>query len=228
MVKSESGSIGQSFAPTLSWGIKPVKIVPVNKIPAQSQQVFEKDPVEVYKVCKEMEVLCLKHNGVGLSAVQVGLPWKLFILQSIDREKSDMSRKFRYFIDCEYESLGEEKAGMVEGCLSLPNRLFRVSRWKDFKVIGYELVAERASIPEFIDCNLTFYAQTISGTKDDRLASLLSLRHAAMQHEIDHHRNILIRDIGEEVILRQPLQMFQPKEDAKSKVLGEKNHGTDR
>ncbi len=205
-----------------------MKIVSVDKIPIKAQPVFQEDPVEVYKVCKEMEVLCVKHNGVGLSAVQVGLPWRLFILQSIDRAKGDMNGKFRYFADCEYEPLGEEKATTVEGCLSLPNRLFRVSRWKDFKVIGYELVAARAEWPEFIRCNLTFYAHTISGTKDGRLASLLSLRHAAMQHEIDHHRNILIRDIGEEVIPRQPSQILQLQEDAKPKVLGEKNNGPNR
>ena len=169
----------------------------------------------------------MKHNGVGLSAVQVGLPWKLFVLRNIDRTKNDMGRKFRYFADCEYEPLGKEKNATVEGCLSLPSRLFRVRRWKDFKVIGHELIVQRGECPEFIDCNLTFYAKTISDTKDGRLASLLHLRYAAMQHEIDHHRNILIRDIGEEVTPRRPAQLLQLQE-GKSKVLGDKNHGSNR
>ncbi|MHA2432943.1 MAG: peptide deformylase, partial [Candidatus Thorarchaeota archaeon] len=40
------------------------------------------DPMEVYKICQRMEILCDADNGIGLSAVQVGIPWKLFLVKS--------------------------------------------------------------------------------------------------------------------------------------------------
>jgi len=178
-----------------------LQIVPAADIPSKALPT-PRDEVEVFKVCKEMEAICLKHKGVGLSAVQVGIPWRLFVLQNFSHKTCDLTGVFRYFVDCEYQNIGEEKTLSLEGCLSLPNQLYLVQRWKDFIVNGEELILERRD-PTFIKCQMTFYYDKPglkSSVRDkERFLQMVHLRHAAFQHEIDHHRNILIRDIGKEM-----------------------------
>ena len=67
-----------------------MKIVPVSEIPGKS--VVQDCPtttrrlssMSVYKTCLEMKEVCELEKGIGLSAVQVGLPWRLFIVKEED------------------------------------------------------------------------------------------------------------------------------------------------
>jgi peptide deformylase len=134
----------------------------------------------LYRTCQELEALCLKHEGLGLSAVQVGLPWKLFVARQ--------GPSFRYLLDCECRPIGEVKVRGIEGCLSIKGddgspRFFSVFRHKDVEVEGDELVAIESLAIRKVSLTLT------------GLASVL------YQHEIDHQNGILISEIGEEVHL---------------------------
>ena len=51
-----------------------MNLVDFDKLPKveEIQDVPLEDPLKVFKVCQEMEVVCDRENGIGLSAAQVG------------------------------------------------------------------------------------------------------------------------------------------------------------
>src|SRR5579859_2513469 len=99
-----------------------VMIVSVEKIP-KGENVPLDTPLETFKICKKLEKICRDHDGIGLSAVQVGYPLKLFIML-VNHGKY---KSFRFFANCEYLPVGEQKIpNSLEGCLSLTKRYFEV------------------------------------------------------------------------------------------------------
>ena len=154
-----------------------MQIVPIEEIP-KAEDVPLDNLMKIYKVCLDMEKICL--DGIGLACPQVGIPWKLFIVRYPDR--------FEYYINCEYEPLANEKNFQsIEGCLSLKNsdgsfRQFLVERFPKIKVKGKRLKVDDDLILEDIDINF----------ENDYYAIVF-------QHEIDHSKSILISDIGKEM-----------------------------
>lgn len=148
-----------------------ISIVPLHLIPDVIE--LPKDVSLLYSTAERMKKLCLQENGVGLSAVQVGIPWSLFVIK--------YKENFRYFVDCKYSSLKKSKRiPSVEGCLSLRDKqgdfiLYEVNRWNKIIVKGFELT-EKEIIP---------FSQEI----DEPLSIVF-------QHEIDHCFGILISQIG--------------------------------
>jgi len=151
-----------------------MQIVEENAIPIQINTVPADKLVRAYGVCTAMEDICRKHNGVGLAAAQIGIPWQLFIVAH--------DGKFRYFVNCIYEPTSDEKVDRIEGCLSLPGSIFRTKRWEEVRIIGQELVMEEQ--------------QPILKAFDETTAAIV------FQHEIDHQNGVLINSIGQEVFFR--------------------------
>lgn len=161
-----------------------LKILPVSDIP-KCQETPLDDLLLLFKVCSEMETLCTKENGLGLSACQVGIPWNLFVYL-IDPKKN----YYKYYVNCNYVSASEEKIVSIEGCLSLRDkkgelRRFEVKRNKSIVVSGFELKTNP-------DLKLHQFSETFS-----ELPSIV------LQHEIDHGFGITIDNIGEELFLTQ-------------------------
>lgn len=159
------------------------KIVAVADIP-RAEDVPTDNLINVFRVCTQMERVCTDNDGIGLSAVQVGIPWKLFVVLYNDKRES----LYRYFLNCTYQGSGD-KVKSIEGCLSLRGkdgglRRYEVMRFPIISVTGKELVVTTAGL-ELKDVNLT-------------LDGLYGIVH---QHEIDHHNGVLISDIGVEVEL---------------------------
>jgi len=137
-----------------------------------------------------MAELCIKEHGIGLAAVQVGIPWKLFVVRYINEGTSatawiPTNDQFRFFVNCRYVPLSEEKEKSLEGCLSIrrPNgdfRHFEVDRYKQVKVEGHELLVS----PE-----LKVEPVTVEPK---------GFHNFVFQHEIDHQDLVLISDIGVE------------------------------
>ena len=157
------------------------KIVALSEIPTEIIDTPTDNLVGVYNFCEEMKRLCIAEKGVGLSAVQVGVPWRLFIAI-----KSLTFLGFRYFVDCKYLPVGEEKVASIEGCLSVRNsdgecRRFKVDRHKGIDLIGKEILANDKL--KLVDVNERHY---------DDLAIVY-------QHEIDHASGITINQIGQEI-----------------------------
>lgn len=161
-----------------------MKIVQINEIPSVTNNTPLNNLSELYATAQEMENLCKSNNGVGISAVQVGLPWKFFIY-------CDDQNIFHYMIDCEYSPKTQNKFVSVEGCLSIRNldnsiRHFKVMRYDSINVKGYELLAkDKLEVVEF--------EKTLEK----------SLECAIFQHEIDHHNNLLISSMGEEIFIQE-------------------------
>jgi len=152
-----------------------MQIVESNAIPTDVRPVIAEEVVEAFKVATQMEKICREHDGLGVAAVQVGIPWQLFVIA--------LNGDFRYCVNCTYEPTpGTSRASSIEGCLSLPGRFFTVERWAEVQVEGQEIILEDGK-PAF--------------TAFSMLTNFI-----AFQHEIDHQNGILISDCGGEVFLR--------------------------
>jgi len=159
-----------------------MKIVKLEDIPTRDSVVsVPTDPLmDVYKVCQKMEMVCEQNAGIGLSAVQVGVPWRLFVAKD--------EKTYKYFVDCEYEPVGTNKSNSIEGCLSLRDsagtlRRFLVERFDKVRIKGKQLLHEK-------DLELVDVDFEVGG-----------LNAIVYQHEIDHHRGILISDFGQEIVV---------------------------
>lgn len=156
-----------------------LKIVPVEEIPLAHETPID-NLMGVYSICQRLEILCKKENGVGISAVQAGIDWNLFLIKT--------QSGFDYFLNCDYTPAAEEKVNSLEGCLSLRDaqknlRHFEVSRYKSILLTGSKLVK--------LDNNLV-----LEPLKDVLFAGFQAI---VIQHEIDHSKDVLISDIGTEV-----------------------------
>lgn len=159
-------------------------IVSTDKIPSvdEIKETSIENLKELYSFCVQMQNLCIAQSGGGLSAVQIGTPWRLFIAI---KDVGDLS-KFRYFIDCHYQPIGDEVVTSIEGCLSLRNNAgelqrFKINRYKVIRLIGKELLAEDKLV--LVDLDEVFENDCA----------------IVYQHEVDHHKGILISDIGDEI-----------------------------
>ena len=154
------------------------KLVPVPDIPRVTTEVAYTDPIAVYRKFNTLEAVCVREKGVGLCAVQIGLPDRMFVTRSPDGS-------FRYFVNAKYEAVGDEKFTSCEGCLSLPGRAFLVPRHRVVRVIGTEMLVGEGVVFKEVDFE-----------ERDPLYT------AVFQHEIDHCFGVLISEIGREVRVR--------------------------
>lgn len=133
-----------------------------------------------------MEKLCTEHNGIGLHAAQVGLPYNIFI---VGREAFSNSifwkllPHYLHFVNCSYEGIGPEEYAL-EGCLSLNKgrSTYNIKRHKTIRVRGL-LLTKGVGVP--IVGNE--FCETFEGAAARVLA-----------HEIDHKegRSLMIDRIG--------------------------------
>ena len=166
-------------------------IVPIEQIPKIESIVNTPtdDLLQIYKLCLQMEKLCTNENGIGLSAVQVGINHKLFIAIH-PKSYGKNNRTYDYFVNCNYNPVGDDKTTSMEGCLSLKDkngnlRYFEVSRYKKIRLGGYQFIID----PEM---SLKPIEMEVEG--------LFSI---VYQHEIDHNLGVLISDIGKEIEIRE-------------------------
>ena len=165
----------------------PLSIVPEDKIPTKEQivDVPRDNLANLYNVCLNLTDLCQKENGLGISAVQTGIPWKLFVIRGDGTCPIIPKNEFGYFVDCNYEKDTGEEITSLEGCLSLRSngrlRSFQLQRSKIINIVGYKFnLDDLVFLP--INITLTYQQQCV-----------------VFQHEIDHHNGILISDIGREL-----------------------------
>lgn len=161
-----------------------MQIISADDIPKDVVDTPTNNLSELYSIAQKMEKICKQNDGVGLSAVQVGIPWKFFIYFNSDKQK------FEYMVDCDYEPMNDNKFLSIEGCLSLRNlnkeiRRFKLMRYENIKVFGKKLLTEDKLLVEEYEEE---FKKGIEST--------------VLQHEIDHHKGILISDVGEEIYIR--------------------------
>ena len=165
-------------------------IVEVGQIPKVEEvtDVPLDDSVAVYKVCQEMREVCEKESGIGLSAVQVGIPWRLFLVKGDGTCPLVPEGQYGYFANTEYEATSDEQVVSLEGCLSIRSedgqlRSFQVTRHKRIYIKGLYKLDKNNEFKKF----------------EEELD--VANEGVVFQHEIDHHRGLLISDIGQEVFV---------------------------
>ena len=83
-----------------------LKIVPLESIPKGEECVFDYNLSQFCKLALIMEAVCEKEKGIGLSAVQVGVPLNFFVINYNHFSKDN---QYRYFANCVYTPLTDEK-----------------------------------------------------------------------------------------------------------------------
>ena len=105
--------------------------------------------------------------GIGLAAIQIGVP-KRIIVMDISRDEGE--KKPRYFVNPVIKNRNEEKAKYEEGCLSVPDQFAEIERPNTCEV-------------EYLDYD---------GNK--KLLKADGLLATCIQHEMDHLEGILFID----------------------------------
>lgn len=116
---------------------------------------------------REMFQLMYDHNGIGLAANQVDLPYRLFVI-NLTSDPSER-REELVFINPEILRRSGSEEG-EEGCLSLPEIRGQVRRSKELEILAYSPNGEEIHW---------------------RINGLLA---RAFQHELDHLNGILFID----------------------------------
>ena len=146
--------------------VKKLITVP-DEILRKKSQLIEKVSNEEKKLVKDLFETMYHHKGIGLAAIQVGIPKRVIVL---DVNQENENKNPLCFINPIIKNISEEKSKYEEGCLSIPNTFIEIERPK-------------TCIVEYID---------IDGTKNQiECDGLLS---TCIQHEINHLDGKLIID----------------------------------
>ena len=123
--------------------------------------------------------------GIGLAAIQVGVPKRLLVidLQEPEEEEGEPVRDPRVFINPEILTTSERDVPYTEGCLSVPDQFAEVDRPDRIRA-------------RWLDENGAAHEEDIDG--------MLAV---CLQHEMDHLEGILFIDhlsrLKREMILRK-------------------------
>jgi len=138
-----------------------------NKILRQVSKPIDKVGNEERKLMNDMLDSMYLANGIGLAAIQIGIPKRIIV---IDLSKDKNIKNPIYFCNPVIKEKNLEKAIYEEGCLSVPNQFAEIERPSKCTV-------------EYLDYN---------GDKQEIKAE--GLLATCIQHEIDHLEGILFID----------------------------------
>ena len=138
-----------------------------NKILRQISKPVEKVGKEEQLLMDDMLETMYSANGIGLAAIQIGVPKRIIVM---DLSKNENKKEPRYFVNPIIKNKDTLKSTYEEGCLSVPNQFAEVDRPKKCEV-------------EYLDYN---------GEKKTLNAE--GLLATCIQHEMDHLEGILFID----------------------------------
>lgn len=85
---------------------------------------FKNPPVDPVLLYQDLAQTMIEHNGIGLSANQIGLPYRAFVMRA-----EDVIGVFNPII----VDFSAETVTLEEGCLSYPNLFVKINRPKKIK-----------------------------------------------------------------------------------------------
>lgn len=141
---------------------------------------------EAPEIIARLETELAQHeNGIGLSAIQIGIPKRIFIIAIAG--KDGKTEKYEHFINPEIVEQDEEFTFQGEGCLSYPGIYLNTKRYRHFTM-------KRGVIKncKYEEEELYFY---YNPEEDGRNSNLISI---AVQHEYDHLSGKVLIEYGEE------------------------------
>ena len=146
--------------------LREIIILPDKRLRLVSEPVKAVD-ADVRALVNDMFETMYEAPGVGLAAIQVGVPKRIV---TVDTAKKDEEKKPQLFFNPEIVWSSEEKATYEEGCLSIPEYYEEVERPTQVKV-------------RFMDLD--------GKTQEVEANGLLA---TVLQHEIDHLNGVLFID----------------------------------
>ena len=138
-----------------------------NKLLRQISHLVEKVGELEKELMNDMLETMYAANGIGLAAIQIGVPKRIIVM---DLSKEENKKTPMYFVNPLIIKKNDEKITYEEGCLSVPNQFAEIDRPSKCKV-------------EYLDFN---------GNKQNLQAE--GLLATCIQHEIDHLEGILFID----------------------------------
>ena len=138
-----------------------------NKLLRQISKPVEKIGKEEQKLMDDMLETMYAANGIGLAAIQIGIPKRIIVM---DISKEEGKKEPRYFVNPVIKNKNPIKNTHEEGCLSVPEQFAEIDRPSKCEV-------------EYLDYN---------GKK--QLLKTEGLLATCVQHEMDHLEGILFID----------------------------------
>ena len=138
-----------------------------NKILRQISVPVEKVGLEEKKIMDDMLDTMYEAPGIGLAAVQIGIPKRIIVM---DISRDENKKEPRYFVNPVIKNINEKKSIYEEGCLSVPDQFAEIERPNSCEV-------------EYLDYD---------GKK--QLLKAEGLLATCIQHEMDHLEGILFID----------------------------------
>jgi peptide deformylase len=170
--------------------IKPLIILP-DPILREVSKPIEAIGEPVRKLAGDMLETMYDAPGIGLAAIQIGVPLRMLV---IDLAKEDEPKAPQVFINPEILSSSDERSVYEEGCLSIPEYYAEVERSASVRVA-------------YLDEH---------GTKKEVVAD--GLLATCLQHEIDHLNGVLFIDylskLKRDMVMRKFRKLAKDKQPA--------------
>jgi len=131
-----------------------------------SKSVFKVEDNE-RKLMDDMLDTMYAANGIGLAAIQIGVPLRIIVM---DLSKDDKAKNPMYFVNPQIKNKHIEESTYEEGCLSVPGQFAEINRPSKCEV-------------EYLDYH-----------GDKKLLKAEGLLATCIQHEIDHLEGVLFID----------------------------------
>ena len=138
-----------------------------NKILRQISKPVEKIKKDEQKLMDDMLDTMYAANGIGLAAIQIGVPKRIIVM---DISKDNKKKEPRYFANPVIKNKDSLKATYEEGCLSVPDQFAEIDRPSKCEV-------------EYLD----YYGEK-------KILKAEGLLATCIQHEMDHLEGILFID----------------------------------
>ena len=138
-----------------------------NKLLRQISKPVERVGSVEKKLMDDMLDTMYAANGIGLAAIQIGVPKRIIVM---DISKDENKKEPRFFVNPVIQNKDNLKSTYEEGCLSVPNQFAEIDRPKKCEV-------------EYLD----YYGKKTFLKAEGLLATCI-------QHEMDHLEGILFID----------------------------------
>ncbi len=138
-----------------------------NKILRQVSKTVDQVTKDEQKLMDDMLETMYHANGIGLAAIQIGIPKRIIVM---DIGWKDEKKNPMYFVNPIIKNKNKDLSTYEEGCLSVPNQFAEVDRPASCEI-------------EYLDYN---------GEK--KLLEANGLLATCIQHEMDHLEGILFID----------------------------------
>ncbi len=96
-----------------------------NKILRKISEPVEKVGDEERKLMRDMLETMYSARGIGLAAIQIGIPKRIIVM---DLSKEDEKKEPRYFVNPIIKNKNQELSTYEEGCLSVPGQFAEIQR----------------------------------------------------------------------------------------------------